>query len=76
MKNDRVANSYPVVLLLVPLCKNQWFKNGLSHIFVVWYDAQMLDFIDFANFAKLVKREPPLPTIEELPVPVTPLFLS
>jgi len=35
----------------------------------------MLDFIDFADFAKLAKIEPPLPTIEELSVTVTPLFL-
>jgi hypothetical protein len=35
----------------------------------------MLEFIGFADFAKLAEIEPPLPTIEELSVLVTPLFL-
>ncbi|MBO4457847.1 MAG: hypothetical protein J5802_09015 [Butyrivibrio sp.] len=34
----------------------------------------MPEFIGFADFAKLAEIEPPLPTIEELSVSVTPLF--
>ena len=43
-----------------------WFKFGLSPVFRVGYDAQMLEFIGFADFAKMAEIEPPLPTIEEL----------
>ncbi len=43
-----------------------WFKFGLSPVFRVGYDAQMLEFIGFADFANLAEIEPPLPTIEEL----------
>lgn len=34
----------------------------------------MLEFIGFADLTKMAEIEPPLPTIEELPVSVTPLF--
>ena len=50
-------------------------KTLLRPAFRVGYNAQMPEFIGFADFAKVSEIEPPLPTIEELPVSVTPLFL-
>ena len=35
----------------------------------------MLEFIGFADLTKMAEIELPLPTIEELSVSVTPLFL-
>ena len=54
--------------------KNLWFKFGLSPVFRVGYDSQMLEFIGFADFAKLAEIEPPLPTIEGLSILADPLF--
>ena len=36
----------------------------------------MPEFIGFADFAKLAEIEPPLPTIEGLPILVNPLFFG
>ena len=75
MKKDRVTTFVPGLLCCwFPYVKILWFKFGLSPVFRVGYDAQMPDLIGFTDFAKLAEIEPPLPTIEELPVSVTPLF--
>ena len=75
MKIDRVTTFVPGLLCCwFPYVKNLWIKFGLSPVFRVGYDAQMLEFIGFADFAKLAEIEPPLPTIEELSSSVTPLF--
>ena len=71
----RVTTFVPGLLCCwFPYVKKLWFKFGLSPVFRVGYDAQMLEFIGFADFAKMAEIEPPLPTIEGLPFLADPLF--